>query len=433
MTNKKTGEQAACKAIRKAKLQHKDDIEDVRREISILHHLNGHPNIVGFTAAYEGTKHIYLVMELCTGGELFDRITAKGHYSEKDAATIFRTMMRTIAHCHNLGVIHRDLKPENFVLKTKAEDAPIKAIDFGLSTYYEPDQKFSDLVGSAYYVAPEVLHRNYSSESDIWSAGVILYILLSGVPPFWGQNEESIFDAVLRGKYDLKTDPWDKISSSAKDLIKKLLVANPKNRIKAADVLNHPWVREDGDAPAVQIDNVVLQRMKHFSNVNKFKKLGYLAMAKTLTKEEITGLKEMFTMFDTDKSGTITIGELQKGLASKGATATSTEITELMKSMDMDGSGELDYEEFIAATLSVSKLRSEDNIQRAFAYFDKDDSGYITVDELKTVMQDFNLGADMDVNEFLREVDKDNDGRVDYDEFLAMMTSRDEPGSKRRR
>ena len=125
-----------------------------RREVSILHHLSGHPNIVGLIDAYEGTKHVYIVMDYCSGGELFDRIVARGHYSERDAAECFRIMMRTLAHCHGLGVIHRDLKPENFVLKTKAENSPIAAIDFGLSSYFEPGQKLHDFVGSAYYVAP---------------------------------------------------------------------------------------------------------------------------------------------------------------------------------------------------------------------------------------------------------------------------------------
>mmetsp|Transcript_36164 Transcript_36164/g.89103 ORF Transcript_36164/g.89103 Transcript_36164/m.89103 type:complete len:526 (-) Transcript_36164:476-2053(-) len=432
VTHKKTGERAACKAIAKRKLQSKDDIEDVRREVSILHHLNGHPNIVGLKAAYEGSKHVYIVMDLCTGGELFDRIVERGHYSEKDAAGIFRTMMRTISHCHNLGVIHRDLKPENFVLVTKADDAPINAIDFGLSTFFEPDQQFHDIVGSAYYVAPEVLRRQYSHEADIWSAGVILYILLSGVPPFWAQSENGIFEAVLKGKYDLKSDPWDKISEGAKDVIRKMLHPKPKERIKASEVLNHPWVREDGDAGDQKLDNIVLSRMKNFANINKFKKMGLMAIAKTLTAEEIMGLKELFHSFDTDNSGTITIDELKVGLEKKGAKTASDELVHLMKSIDMDGSGELDYEEFVAAMLSMTKLTNEDNIARAFAYFDADGSGYITLSELRAVMKDFQMKGglggvvtDKDVDEFMKAADKDNDGRIDYDEFLAMMTERD--------
>ena len=193
-------------------------------------------------------------------------------------------MMRTLAHCHGLGVIHRDLKPENFVLKTKAENSPIAAIDFGLSSYFEPGQKLHDFVGSAYYVAPEVINRNYSAEADIWSAGVILYILLCGLPPFWASTDNGIFDKVLLGKYDLEGDPWHKISAGAKDVVRNILVKKPSQRATIDDILNHPWVRENGDAPDGPLDNVVMTRMKKFSAMNKFKKMGLLAMARAMTQ-----------------------------------------------------------------------------------------------------------------------------------------------------
>ena len=401
-----------------------EDVEDVRREISILHHLGDHPNVVELIDAYEGSKHIYIVMELCKGGELFDRIVAKSHYSEKEAASTFRTMMRTVAHCHNLGVIHRDLKPENFVLKTTADDSPIKAIDFGLSTYFEPAQHFHDIVGSAYYVAPEVLRRNYSNEADIWSAGVILYILLAGVPPFWAQSEQAIFDEVLKGKYDLKSDPWGKISEGAKDVVRKMLVSNPKDRATAQEILNHPWVREDGDASDEQLEDVVLSRMRKFAAMNKFKKMGMLAVAKTLSKEEIAGMKEIFQAFDTDKSGTVTISELMDGLRKKGVDKAASDVADLVNNMDMDGNGELDYEEFIAATLSTAKMENDDNLARAFAYFDKDNSGYISREEVVKVIADFGLDGEFgDVNEFMEAADTNKDGKIDYDGFLAVMTA----------
>ncbi len=424
VSHKVTKREAACKAIAKRKLWSAEDVEDVRREISILHHLGDHPNVVELIDAYEGSKHIYIVMELCEGGELFDRIVARGHYSEKDAATIFRTMMRTVAHCHNLGVIHRDLKPENFVLKTKEPNAAIKAIDFGLSTYFEPQQHFHDRVGSAYYVAPEVLNYNYSNEADVWSAGVILYILLAGVPPFWGQSEDAIFEEVLKGKYDLRSDPWDKISEGAKGVVRMMLVSDPKQRATAQEVLNHPWVREDGDASDEPLEDVVLSRMRKFAGMNKFKKMGMLAVAKTLSKEEIAGMKEVFQAFDTDRSGTVTISELMDGLRKKGVEKAASEVAELVKSMDMDGNGELDYEEFIAATLSTAKMENEDNLARAFAYFDKDNSGYISRSEVQKVITDFGLDHEFgDVNDFMAAADTNKDGKIDYDEFLAVMTA----------
>ena len=423
VTHKRTGQKAACKAIAKRKLIQPEDVEDVRREVSILHHLSGHPNIVGLLGAYEGTKHVYIVMDFCSGGELFDRIVERGHYSEKDASEVFRMMIRTIAHCHNLGVMHRDLKPENFVLATKDEDAPVKAIDFGLSAYFEPGERFRDIVGSSYYVAPEVLKRNYSCEADIWSAGVILYILLSGVPPFWGRTDTAVFETVRKGRYNLVGDPWSKISESAKGLIRRILVGNPAERMSAEEILNHPWVRENGDAPDTPLDNVVLNRMKKFMDMNKFKKVGMLAMAKTLTNEEISGMKQMFKQFDKDNSGTITINELQMGLEKKGARSTKSELEKMLEEMDVDGNGELDYEEFVAATLDQSKMQDEDHLERAFAYFDKDNSGSITLDELKKVIADFGMQG-MNENEFMKELDANNDGKIDYDEFLAFMSAK---------
>jgi calcium-dependent protein kinase len=252
-----------------------------------------------------------------------------------------------------------------------------------------------------------------------------LYILLSGVPPFWAQTDTAIFDAVRKGSYDLVGDPWPKISESAKGLIRRILVQNPAERMSAEEILNHPWVREDGDAPDTPLDNVVMNRMKKFTDMNKFKKVGMLAMAKTLTNEEISGMKQMFKQFDKDNSGTITINELHKGLEKKGARSTKEELQNMLKEMDVDGNGELDYEEFIAATLCQSKINNEDNLERAFAYFDKDNSGFITRDELKKVIAEFGMHGlnDMDEHEFMEALDANNDGKIDYDEFLAFMSS----------
>lgn len=198
-----------------------------------MHHLNGHPNIVTLVGAYEDKHDVHLVMELCQGGELFDRIVAKGQYSEKDAAATCRTLLQVVAHCHQMGVIHRDLKPENFLMTSTAHDAQVKATDFGLSVFFKPGDRQTDVVGSAFYVAPEVLRKKYSAECDIWSIGVILYILLSGVPPFWGDNERQIFDAILAGHLDFNSDPWPRISNAAKDAVRLMLTANPAKRATA--------------------------------------------------------------------------------------------------------------------------------------------------------------------------------------------------------
>ncbi|KAF7141809.1 hypothetical protein RHSIM_Rhsim06G0012600 [Rhododendron simsii] len=236
-TEKSTGLKYACKSISRRKLVTDKEIEDVRREIAILEHLRGQPNIIEFKGAYEDRSNLHLVMELCSGGELFDRIVAKGSYSEKAAARIGRQVVNLVHVCHSLGVMHRDLKPETFLLVSKKEDAPLKATDFGLSVFIEEGKVYKDIVGSAYYVAPEVLKRNYGKEIDMWSAGVILYILLSGVPPFWAETEKGIFDEILKGLIDFESPPWPSISTGAKDIIRKMLTMDPKKRITAAQAL----------------------------------------------------------------------------------------------------------------------------------------------------------------------------------------------------
>jgi calcium-dependent protein kinase len=157
--SKHSGDKFACKSISKRKLINKDDIEDVKREVQIMYHLAGHPNVVKLIGVYEDRQHIHLVMELCSGGELFDRIIQRGHYTEKDASELIRTIVTVVAHCHAMGVIHRDLKPENFLLSDSTEHAVLKATDFGLSVFFKEGQLLRDIVGSAYYVAPEVLAR----------------------------------------------------------------------------------------------------------------------------------------------------------------------------------------------------------------------------------------------------------------------------------
>ncbi|CAM0953512.1 unnamed protein product [Alopecurus aequalis] len=420
-THKATCSRRACKSIAARKLAHASDAEDVRREVQIMHHLTGHRSIVELHGAFEDRHSVNLVMELCEGGELFDRIIARGHYSERQAAALCREVVSVVHSCHSMGVMHRDLKPENFLFLNKREDSPLKATDFGLSVFFKPGEQFRDLVGSAYYVAPEVLKRRYGAEADIWSAGVILYILLSGVPPFWAENEDGIFDAVLKGHIDFSSEPWPSISNGAKDLVKRMLQQDPKERLTAAQILNHPWIREDGEAPDKPLDITVISRMKQFRAMNKLKKVALKIVAESLSEEEIMGLKEMFKSLDTDNSGTITLEELRAGLPKLGTKITESELRQLMEAADVDGNGTIDYVEFISATMHMNRLEKEDHIFKAFEYFDKDHSGYITVDELEEALKKYDMGDEATIKEIIAEVDTDHDGRINYEEFAAMM------------
>ncbi|KAH7661642.1 Non-specific serine/threonine protein kinase protein [Dioscorea alata] len=417
---KATGKEYACKSIAKRKLTTEEDVEDVRREIQIMHHLSGHPNVISIKGAYEDAVAVHVVMELCAGGELFDRIIQRGHYTERKAAELARVIVSVVEACHSLGVMHRDLKPENFLFVNQDEEAPLKTIDFGLSIFFRPGEIFNDVVGSPYYVAPEVLRKRYGPEADVWSAGVIIYILLSGVPPFWAETEQGIFEEVLNGSLDFESDPWPSISESAKDLVRRMLIRDPKRRLTAHEVLCHPWVQVDSVAPDKPLDSAVLSRLKQFSAMNKLKKMALRIIAESLSEDEIAGLKEMFKMIDTDNSGQITFEELKAGLERVGANLKESEIYTLMQAADVDNSGTIDYGEFIAATLHFNKIEREDHLFAAFSYFDKDGSGYITQDELQQACEEFGI-EDIRLEEIIREIDQDNDGRIDYNEFVAMM------------
>ncbi|KAL3653316.1 Calcium-dependent protein kinase 17 [Castilleja foliolosa] len=419
-THKQTGEQFACKTIAKRKLANKEDIEDVRREVQIMHHLAGQPNIVELKGAYADKHSVHLVMELCAGGELFDRIIAKGHYTERAAASLLRTIIQIVHTCHSMGVIHRDLKPENFFLLNKDEASPLKATDFGLSVFCKEGEVFKDIVGSAYYIAPEVLKRRYGPDL-IFGVLVLCCTFFSPVFLHFGQSENGIFNAILRGHVDFSSDPWPSISSGAKDLVKKMLNSDPKQRLTAFEVLSHPWIKEDGEAPDTPLGNAVLARLKQFKAMNQFKKVALRVIAGCLSEEDIMGLNEMFKGMDTDNSGTITLEELKQGLSKQGTKLSEYEVMQLMEAADADGNGTIDYEEFITATMHMSRMDREEHLYTAFQYFDKDNSGYITIEELEQALREFGMEDGKDIKEIINEVDGDNDGRINYDEFAAMM------------
>ncbi|CAN6466366.1 unnamed protein product [Victoria cruziana] len=265
------GQLVAVKIISKAKMTTAIAIEDVRREVKILKALSGHKHLIKFYDACEDANNVYIIMELCEGGELLDRILSRGgRYTEEDAKAIVVQILSVVAFCHLQGVVHRDLKPENFLFATREEAAAMKIIDFGLSDFTRPDERLNDIVGSAYYVAPEVLHRSYSMEADIWSIGVITYILLCGSRPFWARTESGIFRAVLRADPNFEDAPWPSVSPEGKDFVKRLLHKDHRKRMTAAQALTHPWLRVD--SRAVPLDILIYKLVKSYIRSSPLKR-----------------------------------------------------------------------------------------------------------------------------------------------------------------
>ncbi|CAH9105568.1 unnamed protein product [Cuscuta epithymum] len=421
-TNKSTGEHLACKSISKKKLRTQVDIDDVKREVQIMKLLPRHPNIVSLKDTYEDDHAVHLVMELCEGGELFDRIVARGHYTERAAAVVTHTIVEVIQMCHKNGVMHRDLKPENFLFANKKETAALKAIDFGLSVTFKPGETFKEIVGSPYYMAPEVLKRNYGPEVDVWSAGVILYILLCGVPPFWAETEKGVAQAIIRSVVDLKKDPWPKVSDNAKDLVKKMLNPDPTKRLTALEVLDHPWLQNAQKAPNVSLGETVIARLKQFSMMNKLKKRALKVIAEHLSVEEMAGIKEVFKLMDTSNNGKINMNELRVGMQKLGHQITDSELQILMEAGDTDKDGYLDYGEFVAVSVHIRKLGTEDHLKKAFDYFDKNQTGYIEIEELRDALADeIDSNSEEIINAIMQDVDTNKDGRISYIEFDVMM------------
>ncbi|KAJ1424188.1 Protein kinase-like domain superfamily [Sesbania bispinosa] len=200
-----------------------------------------------------------------------------------------------------------------------------------------------------------------------------------------------------------------------------MLTYDPKKRITASEALEHPWMKEGGEASDKPIDNAVLIRMKQFRAMNKMKKLALKVIAESLSEEEIKGLKQMFNNMDTDRSGTITYDELKSGLSKLGSKLSEVEIKQLMEAADVDNNGTIDYHEFITATINRHKLERDENLFKAFQYFDKDNSGYITREELRQALTEYQMGDEEAIDEVINDVDTDNDGKINYQEFVAMM------------
>jgi len=245
--NKKTGEKVAVKVIDKTQASAESDEKRLKTEVAILKQVK-HPNIVCLKDLYETPQNLYLIMELVTGGELFDKIVEKGQYTEKEAATTVKKVLSSVDYLHSVNIAHRDLKPENLLLRGD-DETDVMLSDFGLSKIINQDTMMETACGTPYYVAPEVLSaQGYDKEVDLWSIGVITYLLLCGFPPFYGETLPEVFEQIMKADYDFPDPYWTDISKDAKDFISKLLVVDSKKRLTAKQAMQHPWILSSTNA-----------------------------------------------------------------------------------------------------------------------------------------------------------------------------------------
>uniref|UniRef100_A0A803L2D4 non-specific serine/threonine protein kinase n=1 Tax=Chenopodium quinoa TaxID=63459 RepID=A0A803L2D4_CHEQI len=425
------GVSVAVKIISKAKMTSAVAIEDVRREVKMLKALSGNAHMLKFYDAFEDANNVYLVMELCEGGELLDRILQRGgRYVEEDAKGIVVQILSAVAFCHLQGVVHRDLKPENFLFATKEDDARLKVIDFGLSDYVRPDHRLNDVVGSAYYVAPEVLHRSYNSEADMWSIGVITYILLCGSRPYYARTESGIFRSVLRTDPNFDDIPWPNISAEGIFFVKRLLNKDHRKRMTAAQALAHPWLRDENRP--LPLDIFPIKQVRSYMRATPLKRAALKALSTALTDNELFYLKAQFRLLEP-KDGCVSLENFKAALARNATDAMKdARVSDFLTIMEPFSSKKIDFEEFCAAAISVYQLEALEDWDKiatmAFQYFEQEGNRRISVEDFA---RELNLGptAHTLVKDWIRSSDG-NINFIGYTKFLHGVTIR---GSNTRR
>ena len=419
--HKATKQERAIKILKKSN----QDEQKLFLEVNILSKLS-HPNIMGIYEFYDDQANFYIVSELCKGGELFDMISAKGCFSETEACPIMHQMMSAICYCHKNHVVHRDLKPENILLEDKKGDNPvIKLIDWGGARYFSKHKKMTKINGTPYYIAPEVLKEVYDEKCDIWSSGVILYILLCGYPPFNGETDKEIMENVKKGEFDFPPEEWDSVSKGAKDLIKRMLTFDPKNRPSAKQVLEDPWFSQfkNKSKQDNQLAKSTLENMKKFKCNKQFEQatIGFI-VNQLITKEEQSDLRKVFMEWDKNGDGVLSKKEIVQGYEKAYGTVDPDEVDNMIKSIDLDGNGVIDYNEFLNCTIARDKILSKKNLEFAFKAFDRDNSGKISVEEIIFIFKKSATNVDKAVFEkMIKEADSNGDGEVEFEEFKMIM------------
>lgn len=415
--NRDTGD----KRIVKIKQKHSFKVEN---EIEILKNLD-HPNIVKLLEYYEDEKRVFMVMESCEGQEMFSEILSGQILNENKIAIMMQQLLSVLAYLHDKQIIHRNLTPNNILIEN-SKLFNIKLLSFSHAIKYT-SIPITGISGSQYFASPEMLTSSYSEKTDLWSLGVIFCLLLSGDPPYKILESKSFQYLGPDANFGFSDEIWVKTSSAAKDLLASLLCEQSK-RISAKDCLSHPWLVQNLHKPICNesLKLTVLQKLKNFHAFHKLREAVYsFIISQLVTVDETRLLKEVFKDIDKNGDGRISVNELaeeySKILESDEALV---EAEKIMKEVDSDNSGFIDYTEFLKVNLSSQKVLSSKRLKKAFRMFDKDESGFITALELKDVLQGDLESDEIVWRNIISIVDQNRDGEIDLHEFQDIIFSK---------
>ena len=427
--NKYTNEKVAMKQIKKSSANLLSDGE-ITDEIEILKNLD-HPDIVRIIESFNTKNSYILITEYCEGGELFDQV--KNQLSETQIAVIFKQVLSGLAYLHSNNIVHRDLKLENILIheieksKQTGEDLfNIKIIDFGTARIFDKSKNPQSIVGSSYYIAPEVLRQKYNKECDLWSVGVILYMFIVGHAPFDGCDDDEITTNIQRGVYRKNDRRWIKASKEVKDLIQKLLTYRPSQRLTAIQALNHPWFNIANSN--ILYDNVpkrdVIDCIKNLLTYNINNKLEELFLAYIIhniprDKEAKSAIK-LFKLVNENKDGKLQKNELKNTLLNfvNESFLIENDFDEKFEIMDGNNKGYINYEEFLRVCLNRKKILTDDILHYAFNYFDNDNSGFIKKNKMKKL---FGNKINFAFQIIFDEIDLDKDGKINFEDFKNLL------------
>ena len=414
----------ACKSINKSKFSD-DKLVHLIREIETLSIVD-HPNIVKYKETYSDNNYLHIIMELFTGGNLLQKIEKEKKFSEKYTRKFIFKLTSAISHCHSQGIVHRDLKPENILFENKNKDAELKLIDFGLSRKYFSNEDLHSIVGSPYYVAPEVLKGNYNEKCDIWSIGILTYTMLCGYPPFNGSKKEEIFHKIKHKNVHFEGKKWENISDDAKNFIRFLLQKNNEDRPNAKDIFSFNWLNPSQNDTQITINNNIFNNDDNFNGFKKLTKIVIDCFIMLIPEKEKKELNEVFNILDIEKTGVLTIKEIEYGIEKFHLNCNLQNFEKIASKKYCPDSKKneksISYTNFLEFLMNKKKLINKENLLKIFHLLDFEQKGIL--DSKSFIKYYERMGKKTSpekINDIFQEIGLNKDDQIDFETFYKCI------------